>query len=87
MVFSQDWVVQELAKPYKWGTNPDWTFDDEHPPEFWDKLSKSLSIRLKHMCADGSNARRPGRISTLDALNRVELCFGSLTAFNASEIF
>jgi len=33
--FSQDPVHGEPAMPYKWGTNPDWTYNDTNPAEYW----------------------------------------------------
>lgn len=35
LAFNQDPVHGDPAKPYKWGTNPDWTFDKRRPAEFW----------------------------------------------------
>ncbi|KAF2086364.1 glycoside hydrolase family 27 protein [Saccharata proteae CBS 121410] len=35
LAFSQDRVYGKPAMPYKWGTNPDWTFDPERPAEYW----------------------------------------------------
>jgi alpha-galactosidase len=40
LAFNQDDVVGEPAVPYKWGTNPNWTFNDTAPPEFWSGRSK-----------------------------------------------
>jgi alpha-galactosidase len=33
--FSQDEVYRGPATPYKWGTNPDWTFNATNPVEYW----------------------------------------------------
>ncbi|KAL1637923.1 hypothetical protein SLS56_000480 [Neofusicoccum ribis] len=35
LAFHQDPVFGAPAMPYKWGTNPDWTFDPERPAEYW----------------------------------------------------
>ncbi|KAF1996368.1 glycoside hydrolase family 27 protein [Amniculicola lignicola CBS 123094] len=35
LAFNQDEYVGPPAKPYKWGTNPDWTFNASFPAEFW----------------------------------------------------
>ncbi|KAF2497240.1 glycoside hydrolase [Lophium mytilinum] len=35
LAFNQDAVVGKPAMPYKWGTNPDWTFNATWPAEFW----------------------------------------------------
>ncbi|KAH6663193.1 putative alpha-galactosidase B [Halenospora varia] len=33
--FSQDQTYGKPAMPYKWGTNPDWTFNASVPAEYW----------------------------------------------------
>lgn len=33
--FNQDTVYGKPATPYKWGYNPNWTFDKNHPAEYW----------------------------------------------------
>ena len=35
LAFSQDEVFGAPAIPYKWGTNPDWTFNSTNPAEYW----------------------------------------------------
>ncbi|KAA8642902.1 glycoside hydrolase family 27 protein [Aspergillus tanneri] len=40
--FNQDTVVGSPATPYKWGYNPDWTFDPLHPAEYWAGNSSSV---------------------------------------------
>lgn len=35
LAFNQDDVTGEPAAPYKWGTNPMWTFNASYPAEFW----------------------------------------------------
>jgi alpha-galactosidase len=35
LAFNQDNKYGRPAAPYKWGTNPDWTFDAKRPAEFW----------------------------------------------------
>ncbi|KAK5175821.1 uncharacterized protein LTR77_000961 [Saxophila tyrrhenica] len=37
--FNQDEVYGKPAAPYKWGCNPDWTYDAKHPAEFWSGAS------------------------------------------------
>ena len=46
LAFHQDDTIGEPAQPYKWGTNPDWTFDSKHPPEFWSGRFKQGTIIL-----------------------------------------
>ena len=35
LAFHQDPVHGKSAAPFRWGVNPDWTFDPEHPAEYW----------------------------------------------------
>jgi len=35
LAFHQDPVHGGPARPYKWGVNPDWTFNETNPAEFW----------------------------------------------------
>lgn len=35
LAFNQDAHFPKPAEPWKWGTNPDWTFDMERPAEYW----------------------------------------------------
>ncbi|KAK5797380.1 hypothetical protein VI817_003671 [Penicillium citrinum] len=44
--FHQDPVIGRSAHPYKWGFNPDWTFDKEHPAEYWSGPSSTLEGTL-----------------------------------------
>jgi alpha-galactosidase len=38
--------VGRPAHPYKWGYNPDWTFDPAHPAEYWSGASSTLGGTL-----------------------------------------
>ena len=44
--FNQDDQYGEAAKPYKWGTNPDWTFNMSYPAEYWAGPSKNGTMVL-----------------------------------------
>ena len=35
LAFHQDPVFGGPATPYKWGVNPDWTFNATNPAEYW----------------------------------------------------
>ena len=35
LAFNQDPEIGAPAMPYKWGTNPDWTFNASFPAEYW----------------------------------------------------
>lgn len=39
LAFSQDTVYGTPATPYKWGVNPDWTFNYTNPAEYWSGAS------------------------------------------------
>lgn len=44
LTFHQDDVIGRPAYPYKWGYNPDWTFDPEHPAEYWSGPTSSGEV-------------------------------------------
>lgn len=44
--FNQDPVIGSPAHPYKWGYNPDRTFDPVHPAEYWSGASSTLEGTL-----------------------------------------
>ncbi|KAH7094284.1 glycoside hydrolase superfamily [Paraphoma chrysanthemicola] len=45
IAFNQDPVVGEPAKPYKWGVNPNFTWNQTHPAEYWSgKSSKGVHV-------------------------------------------
>ncbi|PVH74672.1 glycoside hydrolase family 27 protein [Cadophora sp. DSE1049] len=46
LAFNQDDVVGKPAMPYKWGTNPDWTFNATNPAEYWSGRSKDGTLVL-----------------------------------------
>jgi alpha-galactosidase len=33
--FNQDPIIGKPATPYKWGINPDWTFNSTAPAQYW----------------------------------------------------
>jgi len=53
LAFNQDGEYGEPAAPYKWGTNPDWTFDKERPAEYWAGKSQSGVLVLALNTDDG----------------------------------
>ncbi|KAI1180831.1 glycoside hydrolase family 27 protein [Nemania sp. FL0916] len=56
LAFNQDAVHGEAAKPYKWGTNPDYTFNATYPAEFWSGASQSGTlVLLLNSGADSQN--------------------------------
>ncbi|KAF1950610.1 putative alpha-galactosidase B [Byssothecium circinans] len=46
LAFSQDDQFGKPAVPYKWGTNPDWTFNRTWPAEYWYGHSKAGTLVL-----------------------------------------
>ncbi|KAG4417400.1 alpha-glucosidase maltase [Cadophora malorum] len=46
LAFNQDDVFGKPATPYKWGTNPDWTFNATNPAEYWSGKSKEGTLVL-----------------------------------------
>ncbi|KAI1746086.1 glycoside hydrolase family 27 protein [Xylaria scruposa] len=58
--FNQDDVYGAPAKPYKWGTNADYTFNATNPAEFWSGRSQQGTLVLM------MNTLAEGRNMTLD---------------------
>lgn len=50
--FNQDAIYGAPAQPYKWGVNPDWTFNATNPAEYW--------------AGDSSNGTLVAMMNTLD---------------------
>ncbi|KAI5837182.1 glycoside hydrolase superfamily [Morchella snyderi] len=46
LAFNQDDVNGAPAMPYKWGINPDWTYNDTHPAEYYSGASKDGTLVL-----------------------------------------
>ncbi|KAM0457248.1 hypothetical protein ACHAO4_003045 [Trichoderma viride] len=46
LAFNQDNVYGGPATPYKWGINPDWTYNSTYPAEFWAGPSKNGHLVL-----------------------------------------
>ncbi|KAJ9214005.1 hypothetical protein DTO166G4_4450 [Paecilomyces variotii] len=71
--FHQDPVIGRPAYPYKWGYNPDWTFDPAHPAEYWSgpwsKLGGTLVLMLN---SEDVNATRTAVWSEIPELKGKE---------------
>jgi len=46
LAFHQDAEFGGPAEPYKWGTNPDWTFNATNPAEYWSGASTNGTLVL-----------------------------------------
>jgi len=44
LAFNQDPIVGKPAKPYKWGVNPDWTFNSTVPAMYWSGASSNGTL-------------------------------------------
>jgi alpha-galactosidase len=55
--FSQDEVYGGPTTPYKWGTNPDWTFNATNPAEYWSGQSTQGVLVLALNTLDTSAPR------------------------------
>lgn len=69
LTFNQDDVHGAPAKPYKWGTNADYTFNATNPAEFWSGESQQGTLVLMmNTLADGRNMTADfGEVPSLDA--------------------
>jgi alpha-galactosidase len=46
LAFNQDSVFGAPAMPYKWGLNPDWTFNETWPAQYWSGESRAGTLVL-----------------------------------------
>ncbi|KAL0577613.1 hypothetical protein V5O48_004374 [Marasmius crinis-equi] len=44
IAINQDPVVGTAVSPFRWGLNPDWTFDADHPAQYWSGESQNGTI-------------------------------------------
>lgn len=58
LAFNQDPIVGKPAAPYKWGTNPDWTFNKTHPAEYWAGASSNGTLVLMMNVDDETRDKR-----------------------------
>lgn len=69
LAFSQDEVYGKPAMPYKWGVNPDWTFNASHPAEYWSGASVKGTLVLM-MNTLGKKASREARWDEVPQLEK-----------------
>ncbi|KAI0913289.1 glycoside hydrolase family 27 protein [Ustulina deusta] len=69
LAFNQDAVYGGPAKPYKWGTNPDYTFNATNPAEFWSgESSQGTLVLMMNTLSGGRNMTADfGEVPSLDA--------------------
>lgn len=58
LAFNQDPVHGDPAMPYRWGVNPDWTFDPAHPAEYWSGSFTGGTLVLMLNSNDGTEMRK-----------------------------
>ncbi|KAI0205251.1 glycoside hydrolase family 27 protein [Astrocystis sublimbata] len=68
LAFNQDDVYGAAAKPYKWGTNPDHTFNATHPAEFWAGESQQGTLVLM-MNTLGSTRKMTAELDEIPGLD------------------
>ncbi|KAI0525355.1 glycoside hydrolase family 27 protein [Xylaria bambusicola] len=69
LAFNQDNVYGAPAKPWKWGTNPDFTFNATNPAEFWSGESQqgTLVLMMNTLAVSRDMTANFGEIPSLDA--------------------
>lgn len=55
--FNQDGKIAKSAIPYSWGYNDDWTYDPEHPAEYWSGESSNGTLVLMLNSEDDEQER------------------------------
>nr|A7XZT2.1 RecName: Full=Probable alpha-galactosidase B; AltName: Full=Melibiase B; Flags: Precursor [Rasamsonia emersonii]ABU94728.1 alpha-galactosidase [Rasamsonia emersonii] len=58
LTFHQDPQIGRPAYPYKWGYNPDWTFDPGHPAEYWSGPTSSGDVLVLMLNTESGPANR-----------------------------
>lgn len=67
LAFNQDSKYGEPAQPYKWGANPQWTYDPASPAEFWAGPSRDGHLVLM-MNVQDTTARKTAIWSEIPGL-------------------
>ncbi|KAI3603505.1 glycoside hydrolase family 27 protein [Moniliophthora roreri] len=44
LAINQDAVVGESISPFRWGVNPDWTYNETYPAQYWSGRSENGSV-------------------------------------------
>lgn len=68
LAFNQDDKYSDPAIPYKWGVNPDWTFNKTHPAEYWSGNSQNGRLVLMANTLDVT-ANRTAKWSEIPGLS------------------
>lgn len=56
LAFNQDLTFGAPAAPYKWGVNPDWTYNQTNPAEYWSGESVSgVMVAMLNTLSGGRN--------------------------------
>jgi len=58
LAFNQDDVYGAPAAPYKWGTNPNWTFNASFPAEYWSGSFKQGTLVAALNTADSQQTKQ-----------------------------
>ncbi|KFZ09721.1 hypothetical protein V502_08532 [Pseudogymnoascus sp. VKM F-4520 (FW-2644)] len=69
LAFNQDDVHGKPAAPYKWGVNPDWTFNATNPAEYWSGAS-SNGVLVLALNSLATTAKREIKWSEVPQLER-----------------
>lgn len=69
LAFNQDATHGKPAAPYKWGVNPNWTFNGSYPAEYWSGASSKGTLVLM-LNSLAQNATREARWSEVPQLEK-----------------
>jgi alpha-galactosidase len=78
--FNQDPIYGKPATPYKWGYNPDWAFDKDHPAEYWSGQS-SKGVLVLMLNTESASASRTMSFSLIPQLK------GKGSSFQVTDIW
>jgi len=68
--FSQDPLIGTPATPFKWGVNPNWTFNGSNPAEYWSGASSNGTLVLMMNTLD-FNATRSASFAEIPEMKEV----------------
>jgi len=87
IAFHQDPEVGRPAYPYKWGYNPDWTYDADHPAEYWSGPTSTGQTLVIMLNTEDGNANRTATWSEVPELSSAsQSCFNVTDAWTGSSL-
>jgi alpha-galactosidase len=98
LAFNQDPVYGKPAQPYKWGVNPDWTFNATHPvrvcisyklslsiyPFFLHRTTTDSQLQAEYWSGSFMNGTLVAMLNTLDGTRHMTVDFSDIPQLTAN---